>query len=83
MVRLLLDEGADVNMEGGRCAKPLYAAHVHGNHMIVELLLSKGPNYELTNGILRESWIEGNVSEDLFRSQYDWEWYYFRHMKRI
>ncbi|PYH43034.1 ankyrin repeat domain-containing protein, partial [Aspergillus saccharolyticus JOP 1030-1] len=42
IVQLLLKEGADVNMQGGRYGNALQAASARGHTEIVQLLLRKG-----------------------------------------
>ncbi|KAF7134067.1 hypothetical protein CNMCM5793_005696 [Aspergillus hiratsukae] len=46
-VRLLLEEGADVNAEGGRFHCPLMAACSQGHKAIVRLLLDKGATFKV------------------------------------
>jgi ankyrin repeat protein len=42
VVRLLLDEGADVNTQGGGYRNTLQAASVRGHSDVVKLLLENG-----------------------------------------
>ena len=43
-MKLLLDRGVDVNVEGGYSGTALYAALTRGYKEIVKLLLDKGAN---------------------------------------
>ncbi|KAL1600753.1 hypothetical protein SLS60_007141 [Paraconiothyrium brasiliense] len=42
IVKILLDQGAEVNAQGGRLGKALHAASWDGNETIVKLLIDKG-----------------------------------------
>lgn len=46
MVKLLLDKGADVNLNEPGTAKPLHAAVYHCNRVMVEILLDNGADTE-------------------------------------
>lgn len=47
IVRLLLDNGADINFFSERVGSPLYAACENGNESIIQLLLDKGAQINL------------------------------------
>ena len=49
-MKLLLDRGADVNVQGGRYGNALQAAAFGGHEETVELLVSKGADVNLQSG---------------------------------
>jgi hypothetical protein len=49
-VRLLLENGADVNAQGGRYANALYAASARGHDQVVQRLLDKGADVNAQGG---------------------------------
>ncbi|KAF7510671.1 hypothetical protein GJ744_006037 [Endocarpon pusillum] len=50
IVRLLIEKGANVNAQGGRCGSALQAASLHGYEQIVQLLIEKGANVNAQGG---------------------------------
>jgi ankyrin repeat protein len=50
VVRLLLDKGADINVQGGDYGNALQAASANGHEMIVRLLLDKGADINAQGG---------------------------------
>jgi ankyrin repeat protein len=49
VVRLLVDKGADVNVQGGRTGNALQAASERGHEAVVRLLLDKGADVNATS----------------------------------
>lgn len=50
MVQLLLDNGADVNIQGGKNGSPLATAIITGDCRIVQLLIDRGADVNLKGG---------------------------------
>jgi ankyrin repeat protein len=49
-VKLLLDRGADVNIQGGPFGNALQAAAYYGSQEIVKLLLDRGADVNIQGG---------------------------------
>ncbi|KIM27833.1 hypothetical protein M408DRAFT_159771 [Serendipita vermifera MAFF 305830] len=52
IVRLLLDNGADANAQGGYYGDAIGAAWINGHNRIVQLLLESGVEVNMQGGIL-------------------------------
>ena len=50
LIRLLLDQGADVNAQGGEFGNALQAASYRGHGQVVQMLLDKGANVNAQGG---------------------------------
>ena len=50
ILELLLDRGADVNMQGGQYGSPLQAASVFGSVRAIKLLLQRGASVDIQGG---------------------------------
>ena len=47
MMWMLLDKGADVNAQGGRCGNALQAASYESCDKVVQMLLDRGANIDV------------------------------------
>ncbi|KAG8798956.1 hypothetical protein FRC18_008497 [Serendipita sp. 400] len=65
IVRLLLENGADVNKQGGEYGNALYAASIRGREQIVRILLDNGADVNAQGGrhgsAVEAAWAGGHV----------------------